>query len=151
MMCVGRAEKQKRVDVCVGFLNDNKNKAEEMRQVVEEAVMILMLLTAGLRKNIGFGNWWEGSYWRVVELEIILKDAMHEITLMFCKARLREMAAMRAAREEAMEEEERANRWAFEWDPLHCRDHHLRRHSFQNKGTAMTGMTSRDSVSLRST
>ena len=40
MMCVGRAEKQKRVDVCVGFLNDNKNKAEEMRQVVEEAVMI---------------------------------------------------------------------------------------------------------------
>merc|ERR550519_2201678 len=27
-----RAEKQKRVDVCVGFLNDNKNKAEEMRQ-----------------------------------------------------------------------------------------------------------------------
>ena len=35
-----RAEKQKRVDVCVGFLNDNKNKAEEMRQVVEEAVMI---------------------------------------------------------------------------------------------------------------
>ena len=28
-----RAEKQKRVDVCVGFLNDNKNKAEEMRQV----------------------------------------------------------------------------------------------------------------------
>ena len=33
MMCVGRAEKQKRVDVCVGFLNDNKNKAEEMRQV----------------------------------------------------------------------------------------------------------------------
>ena len=34
MMCVGRAEKQKRVDVCVGFLNDNKNKAEEMRQVV---------------------------------------------------------------------------------------------------------------------
>merc|ERR1719460_118889 len=26
-----RAEKQKRVDVCVGFLNDNKNKAEEMR------------------------------------------------------------------------------------------------------------------------
>merc|ERR550534_1718852 len=50
-------EKQKRVDVCVGFLNDNKNKAEEMRQV-----------------------------------------------------RLREMAAMRAAREEAMEEEERANR-----------------------------------------
>ena len=29
-----RAEKQKRVDVCVGFLNDNKNKAEEMRQVV---------------------------------------------------------------------------------------------------------------------
>ena len=45
---IGRAEKQKRVDVCVGFLNDNKNKAEEMRQVVEkkEAVMILMLLTA---------------------------------------------------------------------------------------------------------
>ena len=79
MMCVGRAEKQKRVDVCVGFLNDNKNKAEEMRQVVEEAVMILMLLTAGLRKNIGFGNWWEGSYWRVVELEIILKDVMHDV------------------------------------------------------------------------
>ena len=51
MMCVGRAEKQKRVDVCVGFLNDNKNKAEEMRQVVEkEALMILMLLTAGARK-----------------------------------------------------------------------------------------------------
>ena len=50
MMCAGRAEKQKRVDVCVGFLNDNKNKAEEMRQVVEEAVMILMLLTAGARK-----------------------------------------------------------------------------------------------------
>ena len=48
----------------------------------------------------------------MVELEIILKDAMHEITLMFCKARLREMAAMRAAREEAMEEEERANRLA---------------------------------------
>ena len=46
-----RAEKQKRVDVCVGFLNDNKNKAEEMRQVVEEAVMILMLLTAGIRKT----------------------------------------------------------------------------------------------------
>ena len=45
-------------------------------------------------------------------MEIILKDVMHEITLMFCKARLREMAAMRAAREEAMEEEERANRWA---------------------------------------
>ena len=87
----------------------------------------------------------------MVELEIILKDVMQEITLMFCKARLREMAAMRAAREEAMEEEERANRWAFEWDPLHCRDHHLRRHSFQNKGTAMTGMTSRDSVSLRLT
>ena len=39
-LCIGRAEKQKRVDVCVGFLNDNKNKAEEMRQVVEEAVMI---------------------------------------------------------------------------------------------------------------
>merc|ERR1719361_1486168 len=51
-----RAEKQKRVDVCVGFLNDNKNKAEEMRQ-----------------------------------------------------ARLREMAAMKAAREEAMEEAGRAN------------------------------------------
>ena len=50
MMCIGRAEKQKRVDVCVGFLNDNKNKAEEMRQVVEEALMILMLLTAGLRR-----------------------------------------------------------------------------------------------------
>ena len=48
----------------------------------------------------------------MVELEIILKDVMQEITLMFCKARLREMAAMRAAREEAMEEEERANRWA---------------------------------------
>ena len=47
---IGRAEKQKRVDVCVGFLNDNKNKAEEMRQVVEDAVMILMLLTAGPRK-----------------------------------------------------------------------------------------------------
>ena len=45
-------------------------------------------------------------------MEIILKDVMQEITLMFCKARLREMAAMRAAREEAMEEEERANRWA---------------------------------------
>ena len=28
-----RAEKQRRVDVCVGFLNDNQNKAEEMRQV----------------------------------------------------------------------------------------------------------------------
>ena len=84
---------------------------------------------------------------RVVELEIILKDVMQEITLIFCKARLREMAAMRAAREEAMEEEERANRWASEWDPLH----HLRRHSFQTKGTAMTGTTSRDSVSLRST
>merc|ERR1719350_1427984 len=54
-----RAEKQKRVDVCVGFLNDNKNKAEEMRQ-----------------------------------------------------ARLREMAAMREARQEALEEEER--RMAFE-------------------------------------
>ena len=79
----------------------------------------------------------------MVELEIILKDVMHEITLMFCKARLREMAAMRAAREEAMEEEERANRWS----PLH----HLRRHSFQTKGTAMMGTTSRDSVSLRST
>ena len=50
MMCVGRAEKQKRDEVNVGFLNDNKNKAEEMRQVVEEAVMILMLLRAGLRK-----------------------------------------------------------------------------------------------------
>merc|ERR1740123_2060623 len=49
-----RAEKQKRVDVCVGFLNDNKNKAEEMRQ-----------------------------------------------------ARNREMAAMRQARQEALEEEER--------------------------------------------
>ena len=83
----------------------------------------------------------------MVELEIILKDVMVEITLIFCKARLREMAAMRAAREEAMEEEERANRWACEWDPLH----HLRRHSFQIKGTAMTGTTSRDSVSLRST
>merc|ERR1740123_1511276 len=47
-----RAERQKRVDVCVGFLNDNKNKAEEMRQ-----------------------------------------------------GRLKEMAAMRAAREEAMEVE----------------------------------------------
>merc|ERR550532_329904 len=60
-----RAEKQKRVDVCVGFLNDNKNKAEEMRQ-----------------------------------------------------ARLREMAAMRAAREEAMEEEERANRSRHDGDDI---------------------------------
>merc|ERR1719400_2942063 len=60
-----RAEKQKRVDVCVGFLNDNKNKAEEMRQ-----------------------------------------------------ARLREMAAMRAAREEAMEEEERANRSRHDGDEI---------------------------------
>merc|ERR550519_3201237 len=60
-----RAEKQKRVDVCVGFLNDNKNKAEEMRQ-----------------------------------------------------ARLREMAAMRAAREEAMEEEERANRNRHDGDDI---------------------------------
>merc|ERR1719331_3695242 len=60
-----RAEKQKRVDVCVGFLNDNKNKAEEMRQ-----------------------------------------------------ARLREMAAMRAAREEAMEEEERANRSRYDGDEI---------------------------------
>merc|ERR550519_1581633 len=59
-----RAEKQKRVDVCVGFLNDNKNKAEEMRQ-----------------------------------------------------ARLREMAAMRAAREEAMEEE-RANRSRHDGDEI---------------------------------
>ena len=50
-LCIVRAEKQKRVDVCVGFLNDNKNKAEEMRQVVEEALMILMLLTAGIRKT----------------------------------------------------------------------------------------------------
>merc|ERR1719490_695265 len=56
-----RAEKQKRVDVCVGFLNDNKNKAEEMRQ-----------------------------------------------------ARLREMAAMRAA----MEEEERANRSRHDGDEI---------------------------------
>merc|ERR1719464_394297 len=56
-----RAEKQKRVDVCVGFLNDNKNKAEEMRQ-----------------------------------------------------ARLREMAAMRAAREEA----ERANRSRHDGDDI---------------------------------
>merc|ERR1719454_2205835 len=60
-----RAEKQKRVDVCVGFLNDNKNKAEETRQ-----------------------------------------------------ARLREMAAMRAAREEAMEEEERANRSRHDGDDI---------------------------------
>merc|ERR550525_1637223 len=60
-----RAEKQKRVDVCVGFLNDNKNKAEEMRQ-----------------------------------------------------ARLREMAAMKAAREEAMEEEERANRSRHDGDDI---------------------------------
>merc|ERR550525_119393 len=60
-----RAEKQKRVDVCVGFLNDNKNKAEEMRQ-----------------------------------------------------ARLREMAAMKAAREEAMEEEERANRNRHDGDDI---------------------------------
>merc|ERR1719264_170273 len=60
-----RAEKQKRVDVCVGFLNDNKNKAEEMRQ-----------------------------------------------------ARLRETAAMRAAREEAMEEEERANRSRHDGDDI---------------------------------
>merc|ERR1719305_2116726 len=60
-----RAEKQKRVDVCVGFLNDNKNKAEEMRQ-----------------------------------------------------ARLREMAAMKAAREEAMEEEERANRSRHDGDEI---------------------------------
>lgn len=52
-----RAEKHKRVDVSVGFLNDNQNKAEEMRQ-----------------------------------------------------ARLKEMAAMRAARENAMEEEEMFNR-----------------------------------------
>merc|ERR1719192_2715690 len=60
-----RAEKQKRVDVCVGFLNDNKNTAEEMRQ-----------------------------------------------------ARLREMAAMRAAGEEAMEEEERANRNRHDGDDI---------------------------------
>ena len=63
---IGWAEKQKRVDVCVGFLNDNKNKAEEMRQVVEEALMILMLLTAGIRKTRS--SWLNCAFYEMMKL-----------------------------------------------------------------------------------
>merc|ERR1719323_565222 len=80
-----RAEKQKRVDVCVGFLNDNKNKAEEMRQarLREEA----MEEEERANRNRHDGD----DIKRQRELEIDM---------------------MRQARQEALEEEER--RMAFE-------------------------------------
>merc|ERR1719331_2323482 len=75
-----RAEKQKRVDVCVGFLNDNKNKAEEMRQ-------------ARLRE-------------KAMEEEERANRSRHDGDDIKRQREL-EIDMMRQARQEALEEEER--------------------------------------------
>merc|ERR550519_3034470 len=84
-----RAEKQKRVDVCVGFLNDNKNKAEEMRQA--------RLREMAAMKRESVERWWRKE--RANRSRHDGDDIKRQREL--------EIDMMRQARQEALEEEER--------------------------------------------
>merc|ERR1719278_2357176 len=84
-----RAEKQKRVDVCVGFLNDNKNKAEEMRQARLREMAAMKASTSSLSEQEERAN-----------------RSRHDGDEIKRQREL-EIDMMRQARQEALEEEER--------------------------------------------